>query len=163
MNSCGNSWFGSLRTCSTNVGHKVVNFYFHSICSETKCSLTETEVSEERYRLKKLLQKTLKEVLKSFHLNILSGICLFNSKRIFTKSTVENTGSDQNQQKILKKSRQECILVERWFYFHFPSVDALGFHLSTIRNKTSFKISKCLLEKENHCLPGLLMTLYIIP
>lgn len=51
-------WFGPLRTYSTNVGQKVVNFYFHSICSETKCSFAETEASEEGYRLKKLTKNT---------------------------------------------------------------------------------------------------------
>jgi len=38
-------------------------------------------------------------------------------------------------------------------------VDALGFHLSSICKKISIEISKCLLEKENNCLPSLLMTL----
>lgn len=98
-----------------------------------------------------------------FHLNILSEICLFNSKRIFTKSIVKNKLSDQNEHKILKNNRQEHILVERWVYFHFPCVDALGFHLSSIWNKISFEISKCLLEKGNNCLPSLLMTPDMIP
>lgn len=33
--------------------------------------------------------------------------------KINIKSIVENNGSDQNQQKVLKKNRQECIVVER--------------------------------------------------
>lgn len=65
--------------------------------------------------------------------------------------------------KILKKSWKEHILVERRFYFHFASVDALMFHL--IRNKISFEISECFLEKKkkSNCLHSLLMTHYIIP
>lgn len=48
--------------------------------------------------------------------------------------------------KIFKKSWKEHILVERRFYFHFASVDALVFHL--IRNKISFEISECFLQKK---------------
>lgn len=68
--------------------------------------------------------------------------------------------------KIFKKSWKEHILVERRFYFHFASVDALVFHL--IRNKISFEISECFLQKKknqnkSNCLHSLLMTHYIIP
>lgn len=49
--------------------------------------------------------------------------------------------------KIFKKSWKEHILVERRFYFHFASMDALVFHL--IRNKISFEISECFLQKKN--------------
>lgn len=57
------------------------------------------EASEEGYRFKTLLEKVLREVLKLFYLNILSEISFTNSKWMFTKSIVENNGSDQNQQK----------------------------------------------------------------
>lgn len=61
------------------------------------------EASEEGYRFKTLLEKVLREVLKLFYLNILSEVFFIKSKWLFTKSVVENNGSDQNQQNFKKE------------------------------------------------------------